>query len=58
MCYRLKAPELSTVGPKRCDMKAPWYCTIYMCSTWVHSPLLQLELPQSWDTINLTAIVR
>lgn len=26
--------------------------------TWVHSPLLDLELPQPWDALNLTTIVR
>jgi hypothetical protein len=26
--------------------------------SWVHSPVLQLELPQPWDTMNLTNIVR
>jgi len=26
--------------------------------TWVHSPVLELELPQPWDDINLTTIVR
>jgi hypothetical protein len=25
---------------------------------WVHSPLLQMELPQPWDPINMTSIVR
>lgn len=26
--------------------------------TWVHSPVLQLELPQPWDATNLTKLVR